>query len=88
MLRHVMHMIETDLKRYNAVINFERLYAEAIFVVNIFSFYNGVSPYNAHTGRQPACLPDFENLDYMAEGELSDTDRENRIRQASIEAIT
>jgi hypothetical protein len=88
MLRHVMHMIEADLKRHNTTIPFKRLYAEAIFVVNAFSFYNGVSPYNAHKGRQPACLPDFENLDFPQEGELEVTDREERIRNASIEAIT
>ena len=64
MLRHVMHMIEEDLKRHNQTVPFSRLYGEALFVVNAFSFYGGVSPYNVHTGRQPACLPDLENLDF------------------------
>jgi len=88
MLRHVMHMIEEELKRHNTVIPFKRLYGEALFVVNAFSFYNGVSPYNAHKGRQPAFLPDLENLDFPKGGELSDGDREARIRAAGIEAIT
>ena len=88
MLRHVMHMIEEDLKRHNHQIPFCRLYAEAIFVVNAFSFYNGVSPYNAHTGRQPAFLPDFENIDFPKGGEITDGNREQRIREAGIEAIT
>ena len=81
-------MIEEDLKRCNAVIPFCRLYAEALFVVNAFSFYNGVSPYNARTGRQPAFLPDLENIDFPKEGENTDGRREQRIREAGIEAIT
>jgi len=88
MLRHVMHMIEEDLKRHNLTLTFQRLYAEALFVVNAFTFYNGVSPYNALTGRQPACLPDFENPDFPAEGTPSDDSRERRIRETAIEAIT
>ena len=59
MLRHVMHKIKEDLKRHNHQIPFCRLYAEAIVVVNAFLFYHGVSPYNAHTGRQSALLSDF-----------------------------
>ena len=88
MLRHVMHMIEEDLKRHGHSIPFPRLLAEAIFVVNAFTFYNGTSPYNAYTGRQPACLPDLENADFPKEGESSDGLREQRIREAGIEAIT
>ena len=88
MLRHVMHLIEEDLKRHNDTIPFGRLYAEALFVVNAFTFYNGVSPYNAHTGRQPAFLPDFENPDFPEGGTPSSGDREQRIRETAIEAIT
>ena len=92
MLRHVMHMIEESLKRHNAEpISFPRLYAEALFVVNSFSFYNGVSPYNALTGRQPACLPELENIDFPKEGQpgaIVPGERERRIREVSIEAIT
>ena len=88
MLRHVMHMIEEELKRHNHQIPFCRLYAEALFVVNAFSFYNGVSPYMAHTGRQPAVLPDLENIDFPKGGEQSGGLREQRIREAGIEAIT
>ena len=88
MLRHVMHMIEEDLKRSSMTISFKRLYAEALFVVNCFSFYNGVSPYNALYGRQPACLPDFENPDFPKEGELTGTAREDRIRASAINAMT
>ena len=88
MLRHVMHLIEEELKRHNTAIPFKRLYGEALFVVNAFTFYNGVSPYNAHTGRQPACLPELENIDFPKEGEHSNGLREQRIREAGIEAIT
>ena len=71
MLRHVMHMIEEELKRHDQpTIPFCRLCGEALFVVNAFSFYNEVSPYNAHTGRQPAFLPDLENIDFPKEGEV------------------
>ena len=87
-LRDVMHMIEEDLKRSNVEITFTRLYAEAIFAVNAFSFYNGVSPYNALYGRQPAFLPDLENLDFPKTGENSDHLREETIRQAGISTIT
>ena len=87
-LRHVMHLVEEDLKRHGAEIPFGRLLGEGLFVCNAFTFYNGVSPYNAHTGRQPAFLPDLENADYSSEGDSADGDKENRIRQASIEAIT
>ena len=69
MLRHVMHMTEEELKRHNTTIPFKRLFGEALFVVNAFSFYNGVSPYNAFTGRQPPFLPDLENIDFPKEGE-------------------
>ena len=57
-------------------------------MVNAFSFYDGASPYNALTGRQPACLPDLENVDFPKEGEDRSGLREERIRQASISAIT
>ena len=86
-LRHTMHLIETDLKRSDIIIPFSRLLGEAIFVVNAFTFYNGCSPYNAVFGRQPACLPDLENIDFDKEGENSDGLREARIRQTSIAAI-
>ena len=44
MLRHVMHMIEEELKRQGTSIPFSRLYAEAIFVVkNTFDFPRGKS---------------------------------------------
>ena len=87
-LRHVMHLIEEDLKRFGADISFKRLLGEGIFVCNAFTFYNGVSPYNAYTGRQPACLPDLDNIDFPVDGEQTDGERERRIRQAGIEAIT
>ena len=83
-----MHLIEEDLKRHGAEIPFGRLLGEGLFVCNAFTFYTGVSPYNAHTGRQPAFLPDLENADYSPEGESTNGDRERRIRQASTEAIT
>ena len=62
-------MIEEDLFRSNYEISFERVYAEGIFAVNAFSFYNGVSPINAQSGRQPAFLIDLENIDFQKEGD-------------------
>ena len=87
-LRHVMHLIEEDLTRYGIEITFKRLFGEGLFVCNAFTFYNGASPYNAHTGRQPACLPDLENIDFDPNGENTDGQRERRIRETSLEAIT
>ena len=91
-LRHNMHMIEEDLKRQNYTITFDRLLAEGFFVCNAFSFYNGVSPYNALTGRQPPCLPDFDTPDFPVDAdgkrtEKSDHLREEMIRKAAIQAI-
>ncbi len=91
-LRHVMHMIEADLKRSSHDITFKRLLAEATFVVNCFSFYNGVSPYNALTGRQPPFLPDFDTPDFPPDAsgnktERADHAREIRIREAARQAI-
>ena len=83
-----MHLIEADLKRFGADITFKRLLGEGFFVCNAFTFYNGVSPYNAYTGRQPACLPDLENADFNASGEHTDAQREQRIREAGIAQAT
>ena len=69
-LRHVLHMIEADLKRCGIKIPFDRILGEGIFVSNAFTFYNGVSPTNAHTGRQPACLPDPENPDSFQKAKI------------------
>ena len=88
MLRHIMHMIEEDLRRHGHDIPFSRLLSESIFVVNAFSFYNGVTPYNCHTGRQPACLPQLANIDFPSAGTPSDGSREQRIREASLNAVT
>ena len=79
-LRTVLHLIEADCKRYGVVITFKRLLGEGLFVTNAFTFYNGVSPINAHTGRRQACLPDLENIDSPKGGEMSDHDRERRVR--------
>eukprot|EP00959_Pyramimonas_sp_CCMP1952_P306191 6407984-Pyramimonas_sp.AAC.1 len=49
-LRGVFHMIEEELSRQNIPVVFTRVLAEGIVVTNDFTFYNGVSPYQAHTG--------------------------------------
>ncbi len=83
MLRHVVHMIEEDLKRHDCQIQFCCLYAEALFVVNAFSFYKGVSPYNAHAGRQPAFLPDLETSIFpRKERGLMDSENKESGKQA------
>lgn len=87
-LRHTMHLIEEDLKRYNHTISFPRLLGEDIFVCDAFSVYNGVTPYNAYTGRQLPFLPDLQNLDFEKESENTDGEREQRIWQTGLEAIT
>ena len=52
-LRHVLHMIEADLRRLGITLSFDTTLGEGIFVTNAFTFHNGVSPYNSLTGRQP-----------------------------------
>ena len=87
-MRHVMHLIGEDLKWFGTEITFIRLFGEALFVCNAFTLYNGVAPYNAYTRRQPAYLPDLENPDFDPNGETNTGEREKRIRQAGISAIT
>ena len=83
-----MHKIEASCNRLNSEISFSRLLAEGVFVCNAFSFYNGVSPYNALFGRQPNCLPDLQNIDFDDKGTDTDGQREHRIRISALEAIT
>ena len=87
-LSHAMHVMEEEFKRQCIEVSFKRLLGEATFVTNASTFYNGVSPYNAYTGRQPPFLPDLENVDFPRGGELTDTQREQRIREVIIESIT
>eukprot|EP00959_Pyramimonas_sp_CCMP1952_P165125 3451103-Pyramimonas_sp.AAC.1 len=49
-LRGTLHMIEEELNRHNIPVVFTRVLAEGIFVTSAFTFYNGVSPCQAHTG--------------------------------------
>ena len=46
-LRHLLHVMEEELKSRNRPLEFDRLLHEAMFASNAFTFYNGVSPYNA-----------------------------------------
>ena len=80
--RHGMHLIEEGLKQYKIELPFKRLLGKGLSVCNALTFYNGVSPYNCHTGRQPAMLPGFENGHFSSDGEHTDGEREQRIRQA------
>ena len=59
LLRGILHVMEEDFKRHDIPIVFKRLLGEGIFACNAFTFYNGMSRYNACTGRQPQMLPDF-----------------------------
>ena len=87
-LRGIVHLVEESLNNRDIPVNFTRLLAEALFVCNAFTFYNGVSHYNALLGRQPACLPDLNVLDHETTNETSDRSREQQIRQVSLDAIT
>ena len=83
-----MHLIEGDLTRHSIHLPLVTLLGESMFATNAFTFYNGVSPCTAHTDRQPPCLPDLETPDFDGPGETAGHDRERRVREASIEAIT
>eukprot|EP00959_Pyramimonas_sp_CCMP1952_P022202 466789-Pyramimonas_sp.AAC.1 len=71
-------MIEEELNRHNIPVVFTRLLAEGIFVTSAFTFYNGVSPCQAHAGRQPSSLPDLDALDFPKGPETSGHERERR----------
>ena len=63
------------------------LLGEGIFAWNAFNtLYNGMSPYNAYTGRQPQMLPDFDAPD-LPEAETTGQYRERRVREMAISAI-
>eukprot|EP00959_Pyramimonas_sp_CCMP1952_P191658 4007696-Pyramimonas_sp.AAC.1 len=81
-------MIDEELNRHDIPIVVTRVLAEGIFVTNAFTFYNGVSPYQAHAGRQPSFLPDLDTLDFPKGPETSGHERERRVREVSLEAIT
>ena len=83
MLRQIVHLIEEDLKRFGANIPSKRILGEAFVVCNALTFNKRVSPYNAHTGRQPPMLPDLENADFDAGGD--NHNRGQRIRQVGLE---
>ena len=83
-----MHILEEDLKRHSINLPFEKLLGEAMFVTNAFTFYNGVSPCNAHIGRQPPCLPDLEMPNFDGPGGTAGHARERRVREISRAAIT
>eukprot|EP00959_Pyramimonas_sp_CCMP1952_P154821 3238983-Pyramimonas_sp.AAC.1 len=87
-LRGTLHVIEEELNRHNIPIVFTRVLAECIFVTSAFTFYSGVSPYQAHAGRQPSFLPDPDSLDFPKGPETSGHERERRVREVSLEAIT
>eukprot|EP00959_Pyramimonas_sp_CCMP1952_P133474 2791114-Pyramimonas_sp.AAC.1 len=63
-LRHILRVVEAELKRLDIPLTFARQLREALFAANAFTFYDEVSPYNALFGRQLAMLPDLPVLDY------------------------
>ena len=79
-----MHLVEADADRHGLALDFPRLLGESLFATNAFTFHNGVSPYMGLYGRQPAMLPDLENLDFPDVGTSSDGRREARVRQSAI----
>ena len=87
-VRVTVHIMEEDFKKRDISIDSKRSLAEALFVSNAFTFYNGVSPYNALQGRQPACLPDLNAPDHESSNDSSDHSREQQIRHVSLGAIT
>eukprot|EP00959_Pyramimonas_sp_CCMP1952_P277429 5799628-Pyramimonas_sp.AAC.1 len=81
-------MIEEELNRHNISDVFTRVLAEGIFVTTAFTFYNGVSPYQARTGRQPSFLPDHDTFDFPKGPETPGHERERRVMEVSLEAIS
>ena len=80
--------MEEDLKRPYIPLVIPRLLHEAMFASRAFTFYNGVSPYNALYGRQPAMLPDLPVPDHEQETETTGHSRGELIRRVNLEALT
>lgn len=86
--RHLLHAMETAVKRLYILLVFTRLLHEALFAANVFTFCNEVSPRSAMFGRQTTMLPDLSVLDHEQPTETADHSREQVIRRACTEAIT
>ena len=56
-LRHAMHVMESQAIREGIDINFPLLLANSVFMGNALTHVGGVTPYQVVMGRQPACLP-------------------------------
>eukprot|EP00959_Pyramimonas_sp_CCMP1952_P331564 6943064-Pyramimonas_sp.AAC.1 len=80
-LRHLLHVVETELKSLDILFDFTRLLHEASFAANAFSFYSEVSLCSALFGRQPAMLPDLPVLDHEQPTETFHHSREQVIRR-------
>eukprot|EP00959_Pyramimonas_sp_CCMP1952_P217805 4555210-Pyramimonas_sp.AAC.1 len=58
--------MDVHLKRHALRFSFHRLRAEAAFASIAFTFYDGLSPCNAHAVRQTTKLPDLGGPDLGA----------------------
>eukprot|EP00959_Pyramimonas_sp_CCMP1952_P156478 3272627-Pyramimonas_sp.AAC.1 len=87
-LRHLLGVMGTELKRLDIPLVFTRLLQEALAAANAFTFYEEVSPCSALLRRQPAMLPDWPALDHEQPIETSDRSREQVIRRVRIEGST
>ena len=85
LLRHSMHVIESQAEREGRNISFAVLLSEAIQAGNSLININGSTPYQCVFGRQPALLPPLD-----LDPELADPDTESGrmwVRRAALQAM-
>ena len=80
-LRHTMHVMQSQADREGIKIPFRELLAQAVFCGNSMTHIGGVTPYQAVLGRQPSILPPI-----VDEPGLDDR-RESRIREIAIQSM-
>eukprot|EP00959_Pyramimonas_sp_CCMP1952_P040538 847645-Pyramimonas_sp.AAC.1 len=68
--------MEAELNRLDIPLVLTRLLHEALFAASALTFYDGVFPYNALFGRQPAMRPDLPLLDHEQPTETSEHSRD------------
>ena len=78
-IKHVIYEMELELRAKYAP-SFGRLFTEALFVVNAFTFHNQVSPYYSLAGIQPPYTADI--------GDRSKSAEHNAIRAAALSALS
>ena len=84
-LRHALHVIESQAAREGMAVNFKSLLAQSVYCGNALTHVGGVTPYQVVYGRQPSCLPPLH--DPSNEEPSIDGRREARIREIALQSM-